>query len=86
MTAQKKRPLSKTAQSRSARLMAVQTLYGVFHTDNDMKEAIADTLVKAEHMKIDGEEIVPPNKILFQKFSTVLMTARMMWSILLRVH
>jgi len=67
MTAQKKRSVSKTAQSRSARLLAVQTLYGVLHTGNDMKEAVADTLVQAEHMEIDGEELVPPNKILFQK-------------------
>ncbi len=67
MTAQKKQRVSKTAQSRSARLLAVQTLYGVFHTDNDMKEAVADTLAKSEHIEIDGEELVPPNKVLFQK-------------------
>lgn len=67
MTAQKQRPVSKTAQSRSARLLAVQTLYGVLHTGNEMKEAVADTLAKSEHVEIDGEELVPPNKILFQK-------------------
>ena len=59
--------VSKSAQSRSARLMAVQTLYGVMHTGNDMKEAVADTLAKSDHIEIDGEKLVSPDKTLFQK-------------------
>ena len=58
---------SASARSRSSRLVAVQTLYGVLHTEESMKEAVADILSKADHLEVDGEQLVVPDKILLQK-------------------
>lgn len=67
MSAEKNKKPSRSARHRAARLYAVQTLYGLIHTANDIKEAVADALAKSETLEIDGEELVAPDKILFQK-------------------
>lgn len=64
--AQEKQP-SKTAQARSARLVAVQTLYGVLHTGEDMSEAVADVLSRSDKLEVHGEALVQPNSKLFRK-------------------
>lgn len=47
--------------------MAVQTLYGVMHTEEDMREAAADVLSREDRLEIEGERLVAPNRILLQK-------------------
>lgn len=58
---------SKSAQSRSTRLVAVQTLYGVLHTGESMREAVADVLSRSDKLEVHGELLVQPNAILLQK-------------------
>ncbi|MFP4313292.1 MAG: transcription antitermination factor NusB [Alphaproteobacteria bacterium] len=58
---------SKTASARSARLVAVQTLYGVLHSGEEMSEALADILSKSDKLELHGEPMVPPDKKLLQK-------------------
>lgn len=67
MSQEKQKKPSKTAQARTTRLVAVQTLYGVLHTKEKMKEAVADVLARADHLEVHGELLVEPDKILLQK-------------------
>ncbi len=66
MTQIKQKQPSKTAQARSTRLVAVQTLYGVLHTGEDIKEAVADVLARADTLEVHGEPLVKPNGALLQ--------------------
>jgi N utilization substance protein B len=67
MAEEKEKKPSKTARARSARLVAVQTLYGVMHTGDSMKEAVADVMARSDKLEVDGERLVKPDGILFQK-------------------
>lgn len=67
MTQSKSKPLSKSAQNRTARLLAVQTLYGVMHTGDEMREVAADAMSREDRLEIDGERLVPPDRFLLQK-------------------
>lgn len=67
MAQAKEKKLSKTAQARSTRLVAVQTLYGVLHTGEDMKEAAADVLSRLDKLEVHGEPLVQPDGVLLQK-------------------
>lgn len=64
--AKQKEP-SKSATSRSARLVSVQTLYGVLHTGDSMREAAADVMARADKLEVHGEPLVEPNRALLQK-------------------
>jgi len=67
MTHSNGKPLSKSAQNRTARLLAVQTLYGVMHTGEEIREAAADAMSREDRLEIDGERLVPPDRFLVQK-------------------
>lgn len=47
--------------------MAVQTLYGVMHTLEPMREAAADVMSREDRLEIDGERLVAPDRMLLQK-------------------
>ncbi len=67
MTQPKKDNISLSASNRSARLVAVQTLYGVLHTGDEMKEVLADILSRSDKLEIEGEALVPPERSLLSK-------------------
>lgn len=65
--ANKEKRVSQSASARSARLVAVQTLYGVLHTGEEMIEALADVLARADALEVHGEPLVAPDKNLLSK-------------------
>lgn len=67
MAQTKQKSPSKSATARSARLVAVQTLYGVLHTGESMRDAAADVLARADKLEVHGEPLVEPNRPLLQK-------------------
>ncbi|MFN3701701.1 MAG: transcription antitermination protein NusB [Alphaproteobacteria bacterium] len=68
--AEKKQKPSQSAQNRSARLLAVQTLYAVYHSGEPVREVAAEILARSESYELEGEKIIPPNKVLYQKIVT----------------
>lgn len=57
----KKKPVSKSAAARSARLVAVQAQYEVMHRGADAQEVVAHYLREASNLELHGEKLVEPN-------------------------